>query len=126
MSKEWQNYEWVMHNPDLNEYGEPRRTKASHPYSYDPITLFDSGGKPNATDYTDRLFQFDHEKYTRLREKHMPNTRWDNSPVASIEAFLRDYHGRPALKLCKVIEYCNQSNGYPVWRLDYFYEENAK
>jgi hypothetical protein len=24
------------------------------------------------------------------------------------------------LILCRVIQYCNKSNGYPVWRLDTF------
>lgn len=103
------------------EDGEGVRTKLSHPYSYDPITIWVGGGKAEDTVYTDRLFQWDHAKHDRLCEKHFGNRGqyWSEREPSKIEAFLRDYIGDPSVTLCCVTEYCNQATGYPVWRLDY-------
>jgi hypothetical protein len=109
---------------------DPPWTKSAHPYCYDPFTIW---GEPrenkacNGTDYTDRLDQWDRAKYDQLARKHYRSG--DNGyerPFDShrckgdlIEAFLRDWHDDPKLKLLRVIEYCNPSSGYPTWRLDY-------
>lgn len=101
--------------------GRPRKTKQSHPYSYDPFTIFKIEGECTGSVYTDRLYQWDYKKHNALCQKHFGNEGqyWDNREPEVIQAFLRDYLNKPALVLIKIIEYCNISNGYPVWRLDY-------
>lgn len=105
----------------IGEDGRPvQKTKYTHPYSYDPFVLWKGKGDANGSVYTDRLYQWDYEKADRLGKKHMPGKRWDNAQPSQIEAFLREYLDAPDLKLVKIIEYCNVSNGYPVWRLDFY------
>lgn len=109
---------------------DPPWSKRDYPYCYDPFTIW---GAPrpskecNGTVYTDRLDQWDRNKYDQLACKHY--RRGDNGyerPFDShnckghlIEAFLRDWFDDPNLKLLRVIEYCNPGTGYQTWRLDY-------
>lgn len=109
---------------------DPPWTKTSHPYTYDPFTIWGPpypSKKCNGTDYTDRLDAWDHAKYARLAAKHYRSGESDyHRPFDSysckghlIEAFLRDWHEDPQLHLLRVVEYCNPHSGYPTWRLDY-------
>lgn len=106
---------------------DPPWSKQSHPYCYDPFTIW---GAPrpnkacNGTVYTDRLDQWDHAKYEQLASKHYRSgyeRPFDSYRCKGhlIEAFLRDWFDDPELKLLRVIEYCDASSGYPTWRLDY-------
>ena len=108
----------------VDEFGQPvRRTKMSHPYSYDGFVLWRGGANKEATGtiYSDRLLQWDWDKHNRLCEKHFGNKGqlWDNRDPKLIEAFLRDWCEDPGLKLIFIMEYCNQASGYPCWRFDY-------
>ena len=76
---------------------DPPWTKQSHPYCYDPFTIW---GAPrstkacNGTVYTDRLDQWDRSKYERLAAKHYRGHRPFDSYQCKghlIEAFLRDW-----------------------------------
>lgn len=128
---------------DLSRHAPPR-TKSTHPYAYDPFTIW---GDPfpskqcNGTVYTDRLDQEDRAKYERLVRKHYQReesnrdfgragVRWQSPtelrPFDSyhckgelIEAFLRDWFEDPQLKLLRVVEYCDPHSGYETWRCDY-------
>lgn len=106
--------EWVSADPEM-------RTKATHPYSYDPFTVWRGRGKPEGGVYTDRLFQWDYKKHDALCIKHFGNRGqyWDQREPAKIQAFLRDYLGAPELVLCEVQEHCNQATGYPCWYFAY-------
>lgn len=86
------------------------------------VCLFDNGKKPNDTIYSDRLLQWDHNKHDRLCKKHFGNTSqyWNNRKPKKIEAFLRDWANDESIVLCRVTEYLNHSNGYPLWRFDFF------
>ena len=97
------------------------RTKLTHPYSYDPFLIYRGPEVANGTVYSDRLLRWDYDKHNRLCEKHFGNRGqyWDDRDPAKVEAFLQDYMDAPGLKLCSITEYCNPSNGYPYWRLDY-------
>ena len=108
----------------VDEYGQPvRRTKYSHPYNYDGFVLWRAKGNPRGNDtiYSDRLMQWDFKKHDQLLMKHFGDTGqyWDKRDVKLIEAFLRDWTEKPALELVMVMEYCNQSTGYPCWRFDF-------
>lgn len=103
-----------------DEYGNPvEKTKEEYPYSYDAFVVYGRRDeeKCNGSVYTDRLYQWDHEKTKSLNIKD-----W-TSNFKGIEAFLREWQGHEKLELLQVVEYCNVSNGYPTWRLDYYYEE---
>lgn len=107
----------------VDEHGNPvRRTKWTHPYSYDGFVLWTSNDynpqMPAGTIYSDRLYEWDYKKAIALGEKHGIQ-RWDNTPTDQIEAFLRDWNDNPNLRLVLVMEYCDQSSGYPVWRFDF-------
>ncbi len=100
--------------------GEPtKRTKISHPYSYDPFVLIDrrQGREVSGGAYSDRLMQWDREKHDRFVQKHFGNVGqwWSNRDADLIEAFLRDYTGHPDLKLLYVLEGANVSSGHPYW-----------
>jgi len=98
------------------------RTPRSHPYSYDGYVIWRGGvsSDANGTIYTDRLSQWDYKKCERLKQKHFGNTGdyWDNRKPSDIEAFLSDWLEKQ-VKLILLMQYCNVSNGYPLWRLDY-------
>lgn len=110
----------------VDEYGNPvQRTKTEWPYSYDGFVIWDSrfpNSKCTGTVYTDRLYEWDSDKFNTLRKKHFDNGRqlsWSQEDPARIEKFLRDYLDLPNLKLQLIMEYCNVSSGYPIWRFDY-------
>lgn len=103
---------------------EGLKTKTSNPYNYDPYMQYladDHELMKGSTVYTDRLLQWDYEKTNRLMKKHFGNEGqyWTDRKPEAIEAFLRDWREDQNLQLIAVIEYCNPSSGYPVWRLDY-------
>jgi len=118
----WGDEQYYYGKDDGLQRHWPARTKMTHPYSYDPIVSYhDAGVTPNASVYSDRMQGWDSAKYTRCVETHFGKTGygsgWSNSK--NVLAFMRDYIGDPELKLCKVIEMCNVSNGFPVWLITY-------
>jgi len=98
-----------------------RRTKATHPYNYDPFTMWRGPIEPDGCVYTDRIFQWDHKKHDTLCMKHFGDRGqyWYQRDTEKIEAFLRDYLDAPELVLCEVQEHCNQATGYPCWYFAY-------
>lgn len=105
-----------------------RRTKYSHPYSYDGFVQERCGenSEANSTVYTDRLLQWDYKLTRQLIQKHFADTGidvggdyWGARSAKAIEGFLRERLGHPELRVILVMEYCNVSSGYPVWRIDY-------
>lgn len=100
----------------------PARTKSSHPYSYDPIVLIDSGKEGDGSSYSDRMVGWDHDKfYTCLGKlnngKGEMMFSWGNRKL--VTAFMQDYNDDPGLEVTRVVEMCNVSNGYPVWLIVY-------
>jgi len=116
---------------DCDNYGNPvEHPKETHPYNYSPYVNWqhqDSNirEKSNGSMYTDRLLQWDFAKHDDLCEKHFGNKgqRWIDRPPELIEAFVRDWLDDQTVTLTKVVEYCNPSNGYPVWNLVYHKED---
>lgn len=110
---------------DLTGRHSPPWTKQTHPYCYDPFTIWGEARaheECNGTDYTDRLDQWDRSKYERLAAKHYRGQRPFDSHHCKghlIEAFLRDWHNDPQLRLLRVVEYCHPGTGFPTWQLDY-------
>jgi len=105
----------------LGEVDQERLSKETHPYSYDPFTVWANGVQSNKGVHTDRLFQWDHEKHDALCNKHFGNSgqHWADREPLAIEALLREYLNSPKLVLCEIQEHCNQGTGVPVWYLAY-------
>lgn len=110
-------------DPDADLHRQhPPRTKYSHPYSYDPFTVWGAASKEcNGSEYTDRLAEW-YPKYREIGLRIFDGYhRWFGSGCSGekIEAFLRELMDDPTLTLTRVVEYCNASSGYPVWRVDF-------
>lgn len=117
----------LYYHTDIGIKHIPTRTKYSHPYSYDPIVQYDNGKESNGSVYTDRLMQWDYEKYNKCALKHFGDTRqyFDRLTPKQIQAFLREYLDDKKLILVKSIEMCNASNGFPLWLLQYKGSKNV-
>lgn len=103
----------------VDHEGNPvEKTKFEYPYSYDPYVIMGvPGSKYEGADYSDRLMQFDWDKFHDLSEKHFGDRGqlFHNREMNKIESFLQEYHDKPNLKLVMVSEGANVSNGYPYW-----------
>lgn len=109
---------------DLNE--KPiKRTPFSHPYNYDEYVIWkNSCGVDNSNAvYSDRLYQWDYEKYNKCCQETFKNQgqSFDKREPKEIEKFLSMYFEKE-IKLTAVTQGCNQATGYPYWV--FFYEEN--
>jgi len=105
----------------------PPRGRLSYPYSYDPFTVWGKRDETsNASVWTDRLLQWNYRKF-RVLGKRVWKTGgemvWFNNMkkgnAEKVERFLRLYYNNPTIKLTRIVEYCNASNGFPVWHLIY-------
>lgn len=104
--------------------GNPvKRTPRTHPYSYDAYVQWRGGANDEITSsvYSDRMIQWDYQKFTKLREKHFGNggQYFGGRNPAKIESFLRDYFDQPQLRLVVIQQCCNVSSGYPIWIFQY-------
>lgn len=106
----------------VDEYGhEVERNPFSHPYSFDGYVVWSSGTyEEYNTVWSDRLLQWDYDKTRRLMGVHFGSfgDYYDDRTPQKIQSFLSDYFERP-IQLHRIMKYCNQSSGYPVWRFDY-------
>lgn len=123
-NRSFEVYQGHMSISSVDEHDQPvSRTKSSHPYSYDGFVTWRSGANNEAesTIYSDRLLEFDRQKHNDLCRKHFGDEKqyWDDRSPLKIEAFLRDWTDNQKLRLILIMEYCNQSSGYPCWRFDY-------
>lgn len=97
-------------------------TKDSNPYTYDPFLIYFNEEEQKATGcvYSDRLLEWDYDKYNRLCREYFGNEgqSWDKRDSNKIEEFLCDYFDKKVVLVAN-IQYVNVSNGYPVWRFDF-------
>lgn len=80
----------------------------------------DSQIEANSTVYSDRLYQWDSNKFDTLCKQTWGNSGqyFSNREPEDIEKFLSLYLGKK-IKLVRITQETNQSNGYPYWRFDY-------
>ena len=106
--------------------GKPvKRTPFSHPYNYDKYVTWkskDFNKEKYSAVYSDRLFQWDWEKYNKCCKEVFKNTGqfFDKREPKEIEKFLSLYFNKE-IKLTAVAQGCNQATGYPFWV--FFYEK---
>lgn len=75
---------------------------------------------PDRTIYTDRLYQWDHEKHDRLCKKHFGDTGqvWRYRDPEAIEAFLCDWLDKE-VEIVTIEPQIHQARGYKLCRIDY-------
>lgn len=108
----------------VNEHGKViSRTPQEYPYSYDGYVThrLQENSKDDNTVCTDRLWQRNPKLHDELCQKHFGDKGqyWGGRYPEQIEAFLRDYYKNPDIELVYIMQYCNVSSGYPLWRLEY-------
>ena len=108
----------------IDEFDNPvEKPKNKFPYSYDGFILhrFGPNSEFDSTAYSDSFKLWDNEKFNSLKEKYFKNKGdyWPTSEPKLIEKFLQEFFDNSDLKLIFIMEYCNISNGYPVWRFDF-------
>ena len=113
---------------DLGFQHSPRHTKQSHPYSYDPFTIY--GGpdtRANGSCYTDRLYQWDRAKTERIGKEVFGDGFWfgPNMDPDKVQTFLRRWHDDDTLVLTRVAEFCD-GGGYPTWLLVWYSPKSQK
>lgn len=122
---EWHNGELIVRVNELDLHGNPiKRSKDKFPYCYDEFVVWSSDynkGK-SETVYSDRLYQWDSEKYAKCSLEVWGNVgQWfNNRKPEEIGKFLSLYMDTK-IKLTAIVEGCNVSNGYPYWA--FYYEE---
>lgn len=135
VAKGWANNNeyYFPYGGRVDEHGNPvKRTKEEYPYSYDGFVQerVHPNSKSTGTVYTDRLLQWDYTKTRKLLKKHFESISdkggdyWSGRSAESIQKFLRDWFADETIVVTLVMEYCNVSNGYPTWRIDYFHENS--
>jgi len=124
-----------INNNDFDEFGNlvnyfyrdengnlVNRTKEKYPYSYDFFVTYDNRSKviTNNTVYSDRMWEWDSVKYDKCTKEIWNDCRqvFFNSSPQDIEKFLQLYFNNGNLILTLIMEGCNQSSGYPLWRFD--------
>lgn len=112
--------ELAYHDQDGTRHIPPR-TKFSHPYSYDPIVLFDTGEKSTDSAYSDRMSQWNYEKFrASMKDQGEMHFSWHSKDA--VQKFLRAYYSEnttEVLHVTRVVEMCNASSGYPVWFIEW-------
>lgn len=126
----WYDYEMqdgLYDSRFLDLDGKPiKRTPFSYPYNYDEYVIWKDksfDAKESNAVYSDRLFQWNYEKYNKCCQEVFKNEGqyFDKREPKEIENFLSMYFEKK-IKLTAVVQGCNQATGYPYWV--FFYEEN--
>lgn len=116
----------IFRTPMVDAFtGEPiTRTQQSHPYNYQCFETFSNGEKGKSDVWTDRLWRWDDEKYNDCCKQVWGDEGqvFSHRSPATIEYFLRLYFDDDSIVLNRVVQSCNQANGFPVW---YFAFTNA-
>lgn len=96
----------------------------NHPYNYDTFLVWKNEYREKEAHavYSDRLRQWDEDKYTRCcKEAFTKQGQYlSEMPPEEIEKFLALYFDKN-IKLTAIEQACNVSNGYPYWI--FYYEE---
>lgn len=98
---------------------EIKRNPFSHPYNYDEYVIWkdESFDKEKySAVYSDRLYQWDYEKYNRCCKEVFENQgqQFYQREPKEIERFLSMYFDKE-IKLTAIMQGCNQSSGFPYW-----------
>lgn len=116
----------IIYSMGVNEHGQPvMRPKSTHPYCYDGFVVYRAlpNSEANMTLYSDRLRSHHMKEWSELSKKYFGDDgdSFEGRCPNAIQKFLAEVTNKPNLKIVFIMEYCNRSNGYPVWRFDVKY-----
>lgn len=99
-----------------------KRNPYTNPYNYDEYVIWKKGCKIDRSTavYSDRLQQWDSEKFNKCKSKINGEFSYDNPKT--VETFLSLYFEQE-IELTAIVQGCNQSSGFPYW-VFYYKEEN--
>ena len=108
--------------------GKPiKRTPNSHPYSFDEYKVYKKDNFRSSDDnvYSDRLYQWDPDKYNECRIEIFGNQSqyFDGQSPEDIGKFLSKYFDKN-VEVTAIVKGCNISNGYPYWL--FYYKEDEQ
>lgn len=102
----------------------PPRTRDTHPWNYDPMTLINTGEKATGSAYSDRMSQGNYKQF-RLAMQERGELQFDWGDVNEVTQMCQTYYNDPTLQVTKVVHMCNQATGFPVWYIEYVSTKNA-
>lgn len=107
-----------------------KRTPYECPYEFDEYLIWKDENfdkEKYSAVYSDRLWQWDYEKYNRCCQEVFKNQgqRFDEREPEEIERFLSMYFGNE-IKLLAIMKGCNVNSGFPYWIFLYEQIENFK
>ncbi len=128
--------EMVYNSHDIDIYGEDiaqyytdlegrvvKKTPITNPYDFDDYVEWKGNYRQfDSAVYSDRLYQWDTEKYKRCYEQVFKKNgqRFDVKNVSGIRQFLSMYFEKE-IELTAIIQGCNCFSGFPYWV--FFYRE---
>lgn len=119
------NGEKYYYDEDGFIYHVPRRTVYSHPYSFDPVTLIHNPGEVTGRAYSDRLAQWDYEKFRRcMGDGGEGNFNWGSR--TKVQKLLSEYFDDDTIAVRKVMKTCNIATGDPVWYITWHSTKDKK
>jgi hypothetical protein len=106
----------------IDEFGKQvEKTPHEYPYSYDGYVLdrLLPNDEINTTLYSDRLIH-QYPNFSGLKKEIMGDGghTFYNFDNEKLELFLQKLIKNDTLKLGLIMQYCNVSSGYPLWRFD--------
>lgn len=105
----------------VDEHGNLiKKTPEEYPYSYDGFVTYIGGenSEANHTVYSDRIHTSKEYEEACQKVFHNSGQMFFNRSPNDIEKFLRLFYKDKSLKLILVMQCCNVSNGFPLWRFD--------
>jgi len=103
---------------------EVKRNPITNPYNFDEYVEWQSGyQKDNSAVYSDRLWQWDSQKYDKCCQEVFKNTgqMFSGRNPEGIQRFLSIYFDKE-IRLTAILRGCNQWSGFPYWV--FCYEES--
>jgi len=92
-----------------------------YPQELQPFVIFGDDGAVESPGmecvYSDRMFQWDHEKTDALLMKYFGKRSqyFNDKDPAIVEKFLQERFGYHNLKLHMIVQWQNAATGYPLW-----------
>jgi len=83
---------------------------------------YDNFETPTNSVYSDRMIGWSMDKYNKCCMEVWGDQGqyfYDDRKPNEVERFLQLYIGKDNIRLCGIIRYENQSNGFPYWQFSY-------
>jgi hypothetical protein len=111
------------------------RTKREHPYNFSDYVRWAKyrnrkgsdfalqEGQSHQSAFSDRMSGWDRDHFEKCFAEHLPigSGGFRHGNPGAIENFLRAYQRDENLELLRIVDGCNSSTGYEIFRFDFIY-----